>query len=758
MQFYHIHIKGQVQGVGFRPFIYNLAQKLKLYGTVSNGSDGVHIQIGPAVKEICDQFVAYIIANAPARSKILSIDITEKEDLYFTDFKIKHSESKGDKNVLLSPDFGICQDCTDELFDPKNRRFHYPFITCTQCGPRLSIIHDIPYDREWTSMSAFTMCPECQQEYDDPNDSRYFSQTNSCKTCGVKLKLSTHADITDSDIIMQTVKELKDGKIIAVKGIGGYLLLCDASNTDVIQTLRSRKNRPQKPFALLYPHLTFVEQDVVLEEKAMHEINSTAFPIILAYKKPKLHSSIKTDGIAPQLSQLGVMLPNSPLLSLISVGFGSPLVATSGNISGSPIIYHDEAADEQLKDIADLILSHNRDIVMPQDDSVIRFSPFYNIKIIIRRSRGYAPTYWLDGRPDLPSVFCAGADMKSAFLLASKNNIYISQFLGDLTSYVSQVEYQKVLTHYLKVTDIQPQHIVLDKHPSYFSSSKAKVFFAAEIFSVQHHQAHFCACLYEHSLMDSNEPIMGIIWDGVGYGDDGQMWGGEFFMYENKQIIRTHHISYFDYLIGDKMSLQPRLAALSLCKNLPDAEELLIHKFSDQEWTLYKKMLQQHVSIQTSSMGRVFDAVASLLGLGDVNSYEGQSAMLFEDQAYQFYVKEGLGWNESYVFSGEISESLSMASVLTGIIRDIINGQDVNMIAAKFHLTLVKMIETIAQRQGVKSLVFSGGVFQNGLLVDLIHHHLSPKYNLYFHENLSPNDENIALGQMAYFMKFGHSI
>lgn len=757
MQYYHIHIKGQVQGVGFRPFIYKLAQKLKLDGTVSNGSDGVHIQIGPAVKEICDQFIVYIIADAPARSKILSIDITEKDDLYFTDFKIIHSESNGDKNVLLSPDFGICQDCTDELFDPKNRRFHYPFITCTQCGPRLSIIHDIPYDREWTSMSAFTMCPECQQEYDDPNDSRYFSQTNSCKTCGVKLKLSTHPEITDGEIIIQTVKELKDGKIIAVKGIGGYLLLCDASNVDVIQTLRRRKNRPQKPFALLYPHLTSVEQDVLLEEKAMYEINSTAFPIILAYKKTKLHSSIKTNDIAPQLSQLGVMLPNSPLLSLISVGFGSPLVATSGNISGSPIIYHDVAAEEQLKDIADLILSHNRDIVMPQDDSVIRFSPFYNIKIIIRRSRGYAPTYWLDGRPDLPSVFCAGADMKSAFLLASKNNIYISQFLGDLTSYVSQVEYQKVLTHYLKVTDIQPQHIVFDKHPSYFSSSMAKVFFASEIFSVQHHQAHFSACLYEHSLMDSNEPIMGVIWDGVGYGDDGQMWGGEFFMYETKQITRIHHISYFDYLLGDKMSLQPRLAALSLCKNIPDADVLLIHKFSDQEWTLYKKMLQQQVSIKTSSMGRVFDAVASLLGLGDVNSYEGQSAMLLEDQAYQFYIKEGLGWNESYVFNEEISESLSIASVLTGITRDIINGQDVNMIAAKVHLTLVKMIETIAQRQGIKSLVFSGGVFQNGLLVDLIHHHLSPKYNLYFHKNLSPNDENIALGQMAYFMNFGYS-
>lgn len=757
MQYYHIHIKGQVQGVGFRPFIYKLAKKLKLYGTVSNGSDGVHIQIGPVVKDVCDQFVAYIIADAPARSKILSIDITEKDDLYFTDFKIIHSESKGDKNVLLSPDFGICQDCTDELFDPNNRRFHYPFITCTQCGPRLSIIHDIPYDREWTSMSAFTMCPECQQEYDDTNDSRYFSQTNSCKTCGVRLKLSSHSDITDGDIIMQTIKELKDGKIVAVKGIGGYLLLCDASNGDVVKTLRRRKNRPQKPFALLYPNITSVEQDLLLEDQAMCEINNTAFPIILTYKKPKLHSSIKTNDIAPQLSQLGVMLPNSPLLSLISVGFGSPLVATSGNISGSPIIYHDEAADEQLKDIADLILSHNRDIVMPQDDSVIRFTPFYNIKIIIRRSRGYAPTYWFDGRPDLPSVFCAGADLKSVFLLASTNNIYISQYLGDLTSYVSQVEYQKVLSHYLKVTALKPQHIITDKHPLYFSSSTVHLFPESKTYAVQHHQAHFCACLYEHSLMDFNEPIMGVIWDGVGYGDDGQMWGGEFFMYKIKQITRTHHISYFDYLLGDKMSLQPRLAALSLCKNIPDADELLIHKFSDQEWALYKKMLQKGENIKTSSMGRVFDAVASLLGLGDVNSYEGQSAMLLEDRAYQFYVKEGLDWNESYDFYEEISESISIESIFTGIIYDILNGQDVNMIAAKFHLTLVNMIASIARRQGIKMLVFSGGVFQNGLLVDLIHHHLSTKFTLFFHKQLSPNDENIALGQMAYFMNFGYS-
>jgi hydrogenase maturation protein HypF len=330
--------------------------------------------------------------------------------------------------------------------------------------------------------------------------------------------------------------------------------------------------------------------------------------------------------------------------------------------------------------------------------------------------------------------------------------------LGNLTSYDSQVEYEKVLKHYLNFSGITPKIIIKDKHPHYFFPSVANEFPEAEIYTVQHHKAHFFACLYEQNMMESTESIMGIIWDGVGYGDDGQMWGGEFFKYENDQISRVNHVSYFDYLLGDKMSFQPRLAALSLCKNIPNADEILVHKFSEKEWILYKKMLQQEISVKTSSVGRVFDAVASLLGLGDVNSYEGESAMLLEDQAYQFYHKNGLNWNESYVFSEDVSESLTLESVFFGIIHDIINGLEVNVIAAKFHLTLVKIIETIAQKQCVKVLIFSGGVFQNGLLVDLIHHHLSPKYNLYFHKNLSPNDENIALGQMAYFLKFGNTI
>jgi hydrogenase maturation protein HypF len=755
---YHIHIRGQVQGVGFRPYIFNLAKKMNIVGTVSNGSDGVHIQICAIHKKICDRFLDHLLADAPPRSKILSIDITETENHCFTNFNIIHSESKGDKNVHLSPDFGICEKCAEEVFDSSNRRFQYPFITCTQCGPRLSVVHDIPYDRECTSMSVFTMCPECQKEYDNPDDRRYFSQTNSCATCGVQLKISSNPDIIESDIINYTVQELKEGKIVAVKGIGGYLLLCDASNSQAIQTLRARKKRPKKPFALLYPNVESIKQDVTLGENAINEISHTAFPIILAYTKTEQRSNVQYDDVAPKLSQLGVMLPNSPLLSLISVAFGGTLVATSGNISGSPIIYDDVIADEQFKDIADFILSHNRDIVMPQDDSVIRFSPFYHYKIVIRRSRGYAPTYWPSGTQDLPSIFCAGADMKSAFLLASKNNIYISQFLGDLSAYDGQVEYKKVLTLYIKVSGIQPQLIVFDKHPGYFSSTLAIVYPDAKTYSVQHHKAHFFACLYENDLISATDSIMGIIWDGVGYGDDGQMWGGEFFMYENKQITRTNHISYFDYLLGDKMSLQPRLSALSLCKNIPNADELLVHKFSEREWTLYKKMIQQDISIKTSSMGRVFDAVASLLRLGDVNSYEGESAMLLEDQAYQFFKEKGINWNESYNIAEQTGVSISIASLFMGILEDILLGKEVTMMAAKFHLTLVRMIDNIAKNQGVKGLVFSGGVFQNGLLVDLIHHHLSPKYNLYFHKYLSPNDENIALGQMAYFMNFGYSV
>lgn len=749
---YNIYIKGQVQGVGFRPFIYNLANKMCINGTVSNGTDGVHIQIGDTEKEIFDQFIHRILTEAPTRSKIISFDAKVTEHLSFNGFSIIHSEQKEDRNVHLSPDFGLCEDCQNELYDPNDRRYKYPFITCTQCGPRLSVVQDIPYDRERTTMAAFKMCPKCQDEYNDPKDRRYFSQTNSCHTCGVKLRISSNHDLPDIEALIYTDQALRNGKIVAVKGIGGYLLLCDASNAEVIETLRLRKNRPKKPFALLYPDQESIKQDVILGNEADDEIKNTAFPIILAYKKEKLYSKVQSELVAPGLSQFGVMLPNSPLLSLISYTFDGPLIATSANISGSPIIYDDTLAERQLASIADIILSHNRDIIMPQDDSVIRYSPFYKKKIIIRRSRGIAPTFWPSKEENLPPILCIGADMKSAFLLGNKDNIYISQFLGNQSTYDSQVTYENVLQHYLKLSGISPRIILRDKHPLYFFPKVANEFTEAKIISIQHHKAHFCAGLFENDLMGSKEPVLGIIWDGVGLGDDQRMWGGEFFIYEKSQISRIHFFKYFDYLLGDKMALQPRIAALSLCKNLKAADHILKHKFSNVEWTLYKKMLEKHSTIQTSSMGRIFDAIASLLGLSDVNSYEGESAMLLEDQAYRFYKHKGLDWNGCYIFEKEPEISLSIDTIMTGIIEDINEGLEVGMIAAKFHFTLVKMIENIIGKMSVKSLVFSGGVFQNGLLVDLIQHHLAGKYSLYFQKNVSPNDENIALGQMAYYL------
>ncbi|MBK9565004.1 MAG: carbamoyltransferase HypF [Saprospiraceae bacterium] len=746
---FHIHIKGQVQGVGFRPFIFNLAKKMGITGTVSNGTDGVHIHINVAGEDKCDQFIHQIFVHAPPKSKIVSIDITDMDHQSFPDFSILHSEPSDHKNVHLSPDFGICDDCRSELLHDKNRRYQYPFITCTQCGPRLSVVNDIPYDRALTTMSGFIMCPECQEEYDSPDDIRYFSQTNSCATCGIKLKISSDPDIPESDIIAHIVHKLKDGQIVAVKGIGGYLLLCDASNSTAIQTLRDRKHRPKKPFALMYPDLKSIHQDVILTHDATYEIDNTAFPIILCYKKPELHSNIQCDMVATGLSQLGVMLPNSPLLCLISVGFGGPLIATSANVSGSPIIYEDALVQDQLAGIADIILSHNRDIVMPQDDSVIRYTPFYGRKIVIRRSRGYAPTYWPSKEMNITPMICTGADMKSAFLLAEGQNIYLSQFLGDLSAYDSQITYDHVLQHYLKITGIVPQIIIRDKHPQYFLPKAVGENPDTIIYSVQHHKAHFCACLFENNLMDSKDSVLGIIWDGVGYGDDGQIWGGEFFIFENKEITRLQHISYFDYLLGDKMSLQPRLAALSLCKNVAGANTVLKHKFSDFEWTLYKKMLDNGSVVMTSSMGRIFDAVASLLGISDINSYEGESAMMLEESAYRYYLEKGLDWDESYHLPEEVDITISMEQIITRIIIDINKSISLAQISAKFHLTLVKLIDKVARIHGVKRLAFSGGVFQNGLLVDLIHHHLRHDYTLYFHRNVSPNDENIALGQMA---------
>jgi hydrogenase maturation protein HypF len=756
MACYHIHIKGQVQGVGFRPFIYKLAKKLSIHGTVANGTDGVHIVLSAVDNLQCQRFMDDIIKFAPTPSRIISMDVEEMGHINFDDFSIIQSSTQEQRIVQVCPDIGICECCKAELFDRTNRRHYYPFITCTHCGPRVSIIHDIPYDRPLTTMSAFEMCPSCLHEFNDPDDRRYYSQTNSCHTCGVNMSLSPDSSVSDVDAVSKVVYSLQHGNIVAVKGVGGYLLLCDATNEDAVTKLRMRKRRPLKPFAIMYPDIETIKADVLIGKEGENECQTAAFPIVLCYRNKAIHSSVKNEVIAPNLSTLGIMLPNSPLLCLISYLFGKPLVATSANISGSPIIYEESGAQSALSGIADLILHNNRQIVMPQDDSVIRFSPFYHQRIILRRSRGLAPTFWPVTSNYIKPMICTGADMKSCFALGFGTNIYLSQYLGNLSTYESQMEYQKVLNHYIQITHLTPEIIIRDTHPQYFSSSiLTEGMKGVATFKVQHHKAHFCACLYENQLLHSNEPIMGIIWDGIGYGEDGQMWGGEFFVLNEGKIDRVHHVAYFDYLLGDKMSVQPRISALSICKNIDQAQDILNPKFNRQEWNLYKKLITRPDNLKTSSIGRVFDGIASLLGLADINSYEGQAAMILEDVAYEFFRTKNLDWNDYYPMDAYISDQISMDAIVGHIVEDIKIGIPVGQISAKFHITLIRIIEKVAHQHNIKKLVFSGGVFQNALLVDLIIHHLSFEFDIYFHKEVSPNDECIALGQLAYYISMG---
>ncbi|MEO1516938.1 MAG: carbamoyltransferase HypF [Bacteroidota bacterium] len=751
---WHIHVEGQVQGVGFRPFIFSLAQKYGLNGWVSNTVDGVHL-VCNANKRTVLKLMDTIVTDAPRLSKITSIRRFKIQQQFFDNFQIIHSKETGKANLLLTPDFALCNDCRQELKQANNRRYGYPFITCTNCGPRYSIIRKLPYDRQNTTMEAFPMCPTCQEEYDDPSDRRYFSQTNSCSDCGIELCLfdASQAIVSKNttDILKRIIHEWKAGKIIAIKGIGGYLLTCDASNEAAVLELRKRKYRPSKPFALLYPTATALK-DFELDDLALQELESHVSPIVLL---DLAASANALPGVAPGLNRVGIMLPYTPLYELLMQAFGKPIVATSGNISNSPIVYEDEKALRELSTVADFVLTNNRDILLPQDDSLVQFSFFHKQKIVLRRSRGIAPTY-INADVKLPRerILAMGAMLKSTFGLSHSGNKYISQYLGDLTHFDAQQNFEHVLQHFLELFDMRADVILRDQHPSYPSSQMGEQLskkWNVPIFDVQHHLAHFGAIIGEHNLLPSSEPILGVIWDGTGLGEDGQIWGGEFFTYEKYQFSRCQHFEYFDFILGDKMPKEPRISALSTCWDAAGAEAFLEEKFSQTEWRIYRKMLQKKNSLQSSSVGRIFDAVASLLGIMDKQTYEGEAAMRLEALATTYFQKHGLDFSSSYFSNYVYRRRISTKSLMAGIIRDLQQGKARDFIAAKFHFSLAHLIKMVANDLKIQHIACSGGVFQNALLVDLVLYHLKGDFELYFHKELSPNDENISFGQLVCY-------
>ena len=751
MPTYHIHIEGRVQGVGFRPFVYQLACAQGLNGYVNNTVDGVHIEI-TTDEASAQAFYHEVIQSAPSISVISKHHMITTDPVTYDEFQIIDSSSNQEPKLFLTPDLGICNDCRNELRESENRRKNYPFITCTQCGPRFSITRELPYDRHTTTMDPFHMCDDCNKEYNDPTNRRHYSQTNSCPVCRIEMNLTGSDGISieksEGAAIKKTVDLLKAGNILAVKGIGGYLLMADANSRKVIRKLRTRKHRPYKPFALLYPDIDRLKNDALVSAKEHEALESIESPIVLVRLEPGSHSK-SMEMIAPKLDRIGVMLPYTPLLALISEEFGDPLIATSGNVSGSPILYKDDAAFHELALVADYFLPNNREIVVPQDDSVIQYSPSNEQKIVVRRSRGYAPSLVHAAFDELQEpVLAMGADMKSAFGLFVNGNTYISQYLGDLVEYDTQEGFKTTLDHMLSLFGAKPRKILHDQHPTYFSTGLAREYGAsmkADLVSFQHHEAHFAGLLAENDLLGTDEKILGVIWDGTGYGSDEQVWGGEYFLYDDLEFTRVGHIPYFPHLLGDKMSIEPRLSALSLFHGVQGAEKILKEKFTDTEWDLYLKMCDSP-ALKTSSVGRMFDAVASLLGITDFSSYEGEAAMWLEAEAWKYLNRsdeDPRTWKKLTFPDGD--------ELLSEIVMRVNRGDDIGEISLWFHQALVSGIHDMARTMNVETIGFSGGVFQNSLLIDLVGE-MSDEYKLLFHQQLSPNDENIAFGQIACYL------
>jgi hydrogenase maturation protein HypF len=746
MQTYKITISGQVQGVGFRPFVYGLAKSFSLTGTVSNNEEGVVIFVkGP--KDSIQQFFEKLLKNPPPVSKIKNSAISQIDFLEFTDFNIIPSTKSSRLNLPLTPDFAICDDCKKDIQDPENRRYNYPFTTCVNCGPRWAITNTFPFERDHTSIANFPMCDACEKEYSNPADRRFHSQTNTCHTCGISLVLLHNSGntiaTTSENIFKKIAKLLAEGNIVAIKNTGGYLLCCNAENEAVIKKLRNKKNRPNKPFAVLFPSMEFLQNDLKINELQRKSLTSAERPInIIPLGNYK--GKIALNAVASGLNQLGVMLPYSGILQLLASELNFPIIATSGNIHSSPIIGNNAEAFENLQQVADYFVHHNLEISHPQDDSVVKFSAKFNQQVLFRRARGYAPNYFEAKLNSQEKILAMGADLKSSIAFYPNEYLYVSQYLGNLQNFDVYNRFTSTVNSFINIFEQQPEVVLADKHPGYQSTQFGKELAQknkSKLIEIQHHKAHFSAILGEHQLF--SEKVLGVIFDGTGYGDDRNIWGGEFFDYEHHKIERINHVKYFDWLLGDKMAKEPRLSLLSLASD--EMDEVLEEKFTSNELKTYQTLKNTN-TLKTSSVGRLFDAVASLLQLTDYNTYEGEAAILLENSISSFDIKSC----KSYLSAPE--KGILATEIIKNMYADYQNGNPKEQLILNFLYTLAFSIIEIAKSNNYKHMAVSGGVFQNTTLIDLLIELAPKEIKLYFHKDLSPNDENISFGQLMYYL------
>ena len=767
----HLDVQGVVQGVGFRPFVYTLATQLHLTGFVGNASGGVFIEVEGQANDVAT-FYQQLVTAPPPLARIETIERKPVPPQHSRTFEIVHSQNQAQAHTLISPDLCICPDCLRELFDPNDHRYRYPFINCTNCGPRFTITKDVPYDRPLTTMAGFVMCQACQAEYEDPRNRRFHAQPNACPTCGPQISfrwtrelgtpdLATHhqaARTLTADAALQAAQQvIRVGGIVAVKGIGGFHLACDARSDQAVQTLRQRKHRSDKPFAVMAWDVDAVRQFAEVDETEARLLTSRERPIVLLQKKADCYLS---EFVAPGNKMIGVMLPYTPLHYLLLHNDQTPdspaiLVMTSGNDSNQPIVKDNDEAMEKLSPLADALLLHDRPIHMRCDDSVVRV--FAGQELPMRRSRGYAPFPVKLPFPVQP-ILAVGGELKSTFCLCNGTHALLSQHLGDMENLETLQAFEQAVEHYQRIFRVQPTIIAGDLHPGYLSSQRAQRHAgAARFVTVQHHHAHLAAVMAEHGL-DGQTPVIGLCFDGTGYGTDGAIWGGEVLVADYRGFRRMAHLRYTPLPGGDVSVKRPyrmalahlwqagvewhaALPAVAACPLLE--RNVLHHQFATGFNT-----------VPTSSMGRLFDAVAALTGVRQTVNYEGEAAIELEalalddaEGAYHFALADG----EPITFDP--------APVLMAVVDDVLAGVPAGVIATRFHRAVAEISINLCLRlrhqEQINTVALSGGVFQNVKLLQLVTQQLQAhQFQVLFHRIVPPNDGGLALGQavVAHFM------
>ncbi len=757
-----VSIYGTLQGVGFRPFVYRLAQKFLLNGWVQNSRQGVCIE-AEGDPENLKGFIQCLKHEMPAHASIETVQSSPIDPLGENQFLIKESDDSEGACTSILPDVAVCSDCLTEVFEPSNRRYLYPFTHCTCCGPRFTLVESLPFDRQRTSMKSFIMCLACQKEYDDPDDRRFHSQTNACGDCGPQVEFWDRDGMLLSEgheAMVQTVQKMREGAIVAIKGIGGFHLMVSANNQQALARLRDRKHREEKPFALMYPSLQSIQNDCELSSFEESLLSSPSAPIVLLVRKK--HISI-ADNAAPDSPDLGVMLPYSPLHHILMRDLGFPVVATSGNISDETICTGNEEALQRLHGVADCFLVHNRPIILAVDDSITR--EVMGNEQVLRRSRGYAPLpVRINGNQR--RVLAVGGHLKNTIAVAQEDRVYLSQHLGDLDS-ESQIEtFQNTLDLFSISYAPHPERLLCDFHPDYLSTRWAENE-DQDCLHVQHHVAHILSCMTENAV---KVPALGIAWDGSGYGLDGTLWGGEFFRITEDTFYRVACFRPFPLPGGEQAIREPRRSALGLAYELLGRRLLETHEmlknFSTEESRVLLSMMDNKINCpKTSSCGRLFDAVASLAGIRQRCSFEGQSAMKLESLARGSYTGESYGFDvvaNPCVSTAPVKEEVpdcydlalryhvDVSHMVDELIHDVRKKVNCELIALKFHNMLVEIIIDLAKLIGEEKVVMSGGCFQNKYLtVQTIRKLKKEGFLPYWHQKVPPNDGGLALGQIA---------